>query len=707
MTRQSTIEDDNNDDDDEQEQEIFSSVESPPPSKRRKSTRAPSESTQPTKPPSTINPESTDRETPTKRKSRRVTTNPRKPRKSSVNLDSTTETTDEIAETEVSNRRVTRSAPTLPPVQDDSADVEERPPKEKTPVKTKGKHARTKSRNASALSKIVSEIDKTPSRRATRTTQVVEDVEPTPAPEPVEEEQTPPKKKRGRPFKVHDVEEEEDVPVATNTPKTTRRTRQSTAPEPVEVDDDEPSEQEVPAKQAKALVVPKRKRASTRGTRTVSAAPVEELPDIEESEPEVIPNPRTRASGRPAARTIIEIPDDEVEEESEPADPEPEEVPAPSRRGRKPGRGRGRSTTVRTSTVSNPPEDVVVPAKPARRGGRTASKRDISAVYPDPEVVSPPAKRKASGLRSIQKIPTPSDDSASDVFEDSKSTFSDIDEPPVRGKPSRRGKGKGQLRASRSRPLTSEERETEDGAPSTIYHSADDYQSSPTQSSIMGKSKREMVDNAIKELQEEIWREKVANGEIGMGGSSEDDEKENAAEEKGKKPTRTVRGKGSKGRGKAKMNGKKGSNKLPPQTEVSEEDDGNDSVGESHALVVKAMISPLRPGPLVPVPSEDSDASSAAAEEDRLEPISNGQVTPMQSPKRKVLNWTPAKIEDVVAVAMPNGTLVEGEEDMTVEQWMRWVINDEVNRLEEECEKLVRNLEREGDRARRLLENLV
>jgi hypothetical protein len=109
----------------------------------------------------------------------------------------------------------------------------------------------------------------------------------------------------------------------------------------------------------------------------------------------------------------------------------------------------------------------------------------------------------------------------------------------------------------------------------------------------------------------------------------------------------------------------------------------------------------------VPVPSEDSDDSSAAAEEDRLEPIANGQVTPMQSPKRKVLNWTPAKIEGVVAVAMPNGTLVEGEEDMTVEQWMRWVINDEVNRLEEECEKLVRNLEREGDRARRLLENLV
>ena len=235
----------------------------------------------------------------------------------------------------------------------------------------------------------------------------------------------------------------------------------------------------------------------------------------------------------------------------------------------------------------------------------------------------------------------------------------------------------------------------------------------------MAKSKREMVDYAKKELQEEIWREKVANGEIGMGGSSEDDEKENAAEEKGKKPTRTVRGKGSKGRGKAKMNGKK-RGKLVTQTEVEEEDeaaaaaeeedDGNESVGESHALVVKAMISPLRPGPLVPFPSEDddalSDASSAAVEEDRLEPI-HGQVTPVQSPKRKVLNWTPAKIEEVVPATMPNGVLADGEEDMTVEQWMRWVINDEVNRLEEECEKLVRNLEREGDRARRLLENLV
>jgi hypothetical protein len=42
-----------------------------------------------------------------------------------------------------------------------------------------------------------------------------------------------------------------------------------------------------------------------------------------------------------------------------------------------------------------------------------------------------------------------------------------------------------------------------------------------------------------------------------------------------------------------------------------------------------------------------------------------------------------------------------------VEEWMRWVINDEATRLEEEGEKLVANLFREGERARRLLENLV
>ena len=718
IKRQSTVEDD--------DPEIFSSVESPPPSKRRKSTRAPSESTQTTKPPPppVVDPAPTVRHTPSKRKSGRVTSNSRKPRKSTVNIDSATETTDEIDPTPVSNRRVTRSGLTLPPLEDDAVETQD-VSKDKAPVKSKGKHARTKSRNVSALSRIVSEIDKTPSRRATRTTQTVETVDPTPEPL-VEEQEEIPRKKRGRLVKAPDVDEEEDT-LATIPPKTTtRRTRQSTAPETVDVDD-EPSEQEVTAKQPKALVVPKRKRASTRTTRTVSAAPVEELPDIEESEPEVIPNPHTRTSGR--VPPVIENPDTKGEEESEPADPEPEEpLPAPPRRGRKPTRGRAKSTnTVRNSTISNPPEDPLpAPSKPTRGGARTVSKRNISAVYPEPEVTSPPAKRKASGLRSVQKLPTPSSEEGissdeDDVFEDSKSIFSDIDDIPVRGtKSSRRGRGKTttQLRTSRSRPLTSEERETEDGAPSTIYHSADDYQSSPTQSSsgVTGKSKREMVDNAKKELQEEIWREKVANGEIGMGGSSEDDEKENAAEEKGKKPTRTVRGKGSKGRGgaKAKSNGKK-RGKLVTQAEVSEEDDpddGDQSIGESHALVVKAMISPLRPGPLVPVPSEDeedrtSDASSAAAAEDRLVPIVNGHVTPVQSPKRKVLNWTPAKIEEVVSAPVPNGVLAEEEEDMTVEQWMRWVINDEVNRLEEECEKLVRNLEREGDRARRLLENLV
>ena len=697
MTRQSNFEDE--DEDEDEDEEIFPSIASPPPSKRRKSSRVPSGSAQTSKPQPAADPEPTDRETHSKRKSRRITTNTRKLNKSAVAIDSTTETTEEIDASPISNRRITRSRLTLPPVEDDPVDKDD-VPEEKIMVRLMNKHGRTKSRNVSALSKIVSEVDKTPSRRVTRT-KTVENLEPTPVSKPVDDEETSPKKKRGRQFKVQQVDEDEEAPVTTS-PKTNRRTRQSNISHSVEGDDDETVESETPAEPLKALLVPKRKRASTRKTRTVSTVAVEELPDIEESEPEVIPARRTRASGRAAAVPVIEIPDPKDEEDSEPAEPEIEEVPVPAPRETKPGRGRGRSTTVRSSTVSNPPE--VVPAKPIRRGGRAASKRNISAVHPEPDVTSPLPKRKASGRRSIQKIPTPADDSASDVFEDSKSTFSDVDDTPVRGKSSRRGRGTRQIRASRSRPLRSEERETEDGAPSTIYHSADDYISSPTQSSVMGKSKREMVDNAKKELQEEIWREKVANGEIGMGGSSEDEEKENAAEEKGKKPTRTVRGKGSKGRGKAKMNSKKG--KLVTATEVSEEEDGNESVGQSHALVVKAMISPLRPGPLVPVPPEDEDPSDVSSVDDRLGRV-NGQVTPIQSPKRKVLNWTPAKIDDVVAAPTPNGSLPPEEEDMTVDQWMRWVINDEVNRLEGECEKLVRNLVKEGDRARRLLENLV
>jgi hypothetical protein len=306
------------------------------------------------------------------------------------------------------------------------------------------------------------------------------------------------------------------------------------------------------------------------------------------------------------------------------------------------------------------------------------------------DIIEPPAKRKASNLRSIQKIPTPSEDSASDVFEDSKSTFSEAEDvtkiPAKRGKSTLRNK-------SRAKVVVSEEREAED-APSTIYHSADDYVSSPTHSSAMSKSKREMVDTAKKELQEEIWREKVANGEVGMPGSSEDDEKENAAEEKGKKPTRTVRAKGAKGATrKAKVNGKKG--KITQK--VVSEDDAS-SVGESHALVVKAMISPLRPGPVLTDP--ESDVSSEDGHVDTV----NQAVTPVQ---RKVLNWTPAKIDNTTPAPVPNGELTRDEEEMTVEQWMRYVIGDEVKRLEEECERLVCNLEKEGNRARRLLENLV
>ena len=490
-------------------------------------------------------------------------------------------------------------------------------------------------------------------------------------PETIEEQPPVPKKRRSRATKAREVDDG-DIPAPI---PNKRKTRQSIVPLPV---DDEV--EEVPAKPAKALVIPKKKRASTRATRTASTA-VSELPEIEETEKEVA-QPRT-SSRRSVIVPVIEIPEPKPAPEPE---PEPEEIVAPVPVKRT-ARGRGRSTTVRKSTV---PEDV--PETSGRRGGRTASKRDISAVYDDmKEVVSPPAKRKASGLRSIQKIPTPSDESESDIFEDSKSTFSDIEEVT---KPATRTTGTRRTMKSRSKTLTLGERETAE-PPSTIYHSADDYQLSPTQSSIMGKSKREMVDNAKKELQEEIWREKVANGEVGIGGSSEDEEKENAAEEKGKKPTRTLRGKGSKGR-KAKV-GKKGSKIV----EVPKEDDG-ESIGESHALVVKAMISPLRPGPLIPIEPTSEDSS----EDDQLG-MSNGRATPVQSPKRKVLNWTPAKIKDVSPAPMTNGELTEEEEDMTIEQWMRWVINDEVHRLEEECEKLVKNLEREGDRARKLLENLV
>ena len=520
------------------------------------------------------------------------------------------------------------------------------------------------------MSKIVAELDKTPSRRTSRSAQsleetLVESIESESVPEAIEEEPPVPKKRRSRATKAREVDHNDDQGPTPNK----RKTRQSIATQPV---DDKV--EEIPAKPATALVIPKKKRASTRAARTTSTA-VSELPEIEETEKEV--TQQSRLSRRSVAVPVVEIPEPK---------PEPEENVVPVR-GKKATRGRGRSTTVRKSTVT---EDV--PETSKRRVGRPTSKRDISAVYDDmTEVLSPPAKRKASGLRSIQKIPTPSDDSESDIFEDSKSTFSDIEEV---AKPATRTTGGRRTMKGRSKILTSGERETEE-PPSTIYRSADDYRLSPPRSSIVGKSKREMVDNAKKELQEEIWREKVANGEIGIGGSSEDEEKENAAEEKGKKPTRTVRGKGSKGR-KAK-GGKKGSKIV----DVSEEDDG-ESIGESHALVVKAMISPLRPGPLIPI-----EATSEESSEDDQLGITNGQVTPVQSPKRKALNWTPAKIKNVSPAPMTNGELAEEEEDMTIEQWMRWVINDEVHRLEQECEKLVNNLEKEGDRARKLLENLV
>jgi hypothetical protein len=591
------------------------------------------------------------------------------------------ETINATTSTPVNNRRSTRSALTLPPTEEEPVETAV----EKTPVKPKGKHARTKSRTVSTVNKNVSEIDDQ-SRRISRSTQFLEELplesiqnEPEPNPETAEIESSLPKKKRGRPSKIREFDDETPEPQTLP-----RRTRQSIVSQPVI--DVEIVNEEAPARQPKALVIPKKKRASTRAARTTSTALVE-LPEIEEKEIEGNLSSRTRLSRYSVIIPVVEIPEPKVESESE-----PEPVPV---RGKKASRGRGRSTMVRNSTVATPVDDV---PKPKARSNRATSKRDISAVYPDiTDLVSPPAKRKASGLRSIQKIPTPSSDSESDVFEDSKSTFSDIEEIPIKPKP--RAMKRNLKKRSK---VFSEERETEDGPPSTIYHSADDrHPTSPTQSGIMAKSKREMVDNAKKELEEEIWRERVANGEVGIGGSSEDDEKENAAEEKGKKPTRTVRGKGSKGR-KPKVNGKSGQNTKVMEVPVAAEaEDDVESNGECHALVVKAMISPLRRGPRIP---PDPASEEESSEDDQLQ---NGTVTPIQPPNRKVLNWTPAKIEEVSPVSMVNGIVREEEEDMTVEQWMRWVINDEVNRLEQECEKLVRNLEKEGGRARRLLENLV
>ena len=499
-------------------------------------------------------------------------------------------------------------------------------------------------------------------------------------------------KKRGRQSKV-----QEPASTTTTPEESIRLPRQSLVSEAdVEI------EPEVLSKQAKPIVLPKRKRASTRATRVVSSA-VQEMPDIEEMEGESS-GVRVRSSaGTRSTVPVVEIPEREAEVHAETDAELIAEVTTSTRRGkaglgRGRGQTRGRSTLTRPSSLAQPPpQDSVAPVKRGR-GGRTVSKRAISALYTEDnpsDNLDPPAKRKASGLRMTQKLPTPSDESSnSDIYEDTKSTFSDIEDPP----PQRTTKRRTVSRATSRSKILSEDRLTEE-TPSTIYHSAEDNLSSPAQSSVMGKSKRELVNNAKRELEDEIWRERVANGEVGIGGSSEDDEKENATEEKGKKPTRTVRGKGAKGSGrKAKGTGKKGKN--APPVELSENDDGS-SAGESHALMVKAIVSPLRPGPVIA--ELDSEASS---EDERLETFPP-QITPIQSPKRKVLNWTPAKIDNVDSLPVTNGVLTHEEEEMTVEQWMRWVINDEVNRLEEECEKLVRNLEREGDRARRLLENLV
>jgi len=720
---------------------------------------------------------STDQSTPSRRKSRRASTNPAKRRTSTVKP-APIEILEEDEDPEpTNNRRITRSAQTLPPP---DLEVEETIVK-KTPVKGKGKHTRTKSRQVSKTAtekekpdrrkskqdepeeEIKTDVDDggetpvaAPKKKRGRQTKVpiipddeVIDVDELPEPvveppkpkrrgrqsevierppneipdinvdEPVAE---PPKpKKRGRQSKVPptietlepsqpdilvDISSLEDEPIPVQKPKRgrpskvteprstaatpekpTRKTRQSLIPEETEDSEATP----------KAIVVPKRKRASTRATRVVSTA-VKEMPEIEEVEGEST-EARTRSStGTRSTVPVVEIPELSVPVEPE-EEPEPDvEVIAPVRggkTGRGRGRGRGRSTISRQSAVLEiPTEEVAAPATTAGRGRgrgrgrRTVSKRDISAVYDDTQdEVSPPAKRKASGLRSVEKLPTPSEESsASDVFEDTKSTFSDVEDTQPQRSTKGRQAGRG---GSRSKVLSEE-------APSTIYHSADDNLSSPAQSSGMGRSKRELVNNAKKELEDEIWRERVANGEIGLAGSSDDDDKENAAEEKGKKPTRTVRGKGAKGAGrKAKGTGKKGKN-APVESEIEE----TSSAGESHALMIKAMVSPMRPGPVI------AELDEETSQDEQLDTYQT-QLTPVQSPKRKALSWSPAKIDNISPVPIANGDLTNEEEEMTVEQWMLWVINDEVNRLEEECEKLVRNLEREGERARRLLENLM
>jgi len=578
---------------------------------------------------------------------------------------------------------------------DDNVQIIEEIDKEKTHAYPKGRGRNRKTPN---INKSVAEPEPDPpvARRKTRSSeQLAAKIESPKGPvEDVEEiAPVPPKTKRGRKTKAQD-----EIQPA---PQSARRTRHSNVSELSEEPQEEEEEPEPTPKPAKPIVVPKRKKGSARSTRTASAI-VKELPEIEEDESEP-PRPKEKRRSIP----VVEIPDSAPSPEPEEEKVEEQEILVPSSRGKKATRGRAaRSSVLHKSSVKvlSPLQETKKPA-PGRRG--RVSKRDISAVYDNVvEEPSPPPKRKASNLRSIQRIPTPSEEEddeegSSDIFEDSKSTFSDYEEAPSRKKSSSARVGRPRI-SRRSKALASEEQEIED-APSTIYHSADDYQSaphSPSQSSIMARSKREMVDNAKKELEAEIWQERVANGEITLGGSSEDDEKENAAEEKGKKPTRTVRGKGAKGRGKARGR-KGGQSKVNSNVVSAAEDDGEISTGESHALVVKAMISPLQAGPVV---ADQAASDESSAEE--LEMV-NGHVTPVASPRRTILNWSPAKIESIPTSATPNGILSAEEEEMTVDQWMKWVINDEVRRLQEECEKLVKNLEREGDRARRLLEHLI
>ena len=526
----------------------------------------------------------------------------------------------------IGNRRITRSTSTLL-LLGGIPTHQKRLATKKTIVKSKPKQSKPKTRQASVLTKSVKEIDKPRTRRNRSAKGIHPDTKDGLLPEDANQYNSKsPLKGQAR---VGNVAESRDVEQLSEnpTPVSPRTPSSGISSEAIQFNNEEPKAEEPP-------IALKSGNASVQTVRTDSET-VQESLGIDDTKPVPYELPTSTKFDLPAIYASGETNDAEMQVELKgiPACATPVNSHAKGDERYERG-GNEEVSAFCSSKLLTSAKESSPPNKPAYPE-RMVITRDTSAI--EGETSEPPAK--AHENQWIEAISSPLENIKEGVVEDSKFTLSNEDALPINAEPNF-----GVLKSCLHAASAHEDR------PPRRNFCREDSISLSSHSSVSCMTTPEMVENAKKELEED-W---VDNKDIEHQAACDEDRRDQSSQESGDKPAPIVQNKGQRAQESNNVD-----SDFDPVALDGTEDNDDESIGETPAFFMKAY------------PVFEGLYEDTSEEEKRT---SNGQATSMRSDE--IPRWAP--IKPVVPVINMDFT---EEANLSVEEWMNRVIDNEVTRL--------------------------